>query len=75
VRDHRRARAAALTKLRNLRVGEAHLRRTLLSAAGQGERPRHVLLAALRERIGSVLLATQSFWEGSTSPARRCRWW
>jgi len=27
----------------------------------QGERPRHVLLAELRDRIGSVLLATQSF--------------
>ena len=34
----------------------------------QGERPRHLLLAALRERIGSVLLATQSFWEGVDVP-------
>ena len=34
----------------------------------QGERPRHVLLAALRAAVGSVLLATQSFWEGVDVP-------
>ena len=34
----------------------------------QGERPRHLLLEELRERIGSVLLATQSFWEGVDVP-------
>ncbi len=34
----------------------------------QGERPRHLLLAALRAKIGSVLLATQSFWEGVDVP-------
>ena len=34
----------------------------------QGERPRHLLLASMRERIGSVLLATQSFWEGVDVP-------
>jgi ATP-dependent DNA helicase DinG len=57
------------TSFRNLRVAEEKLR-----ADGgfpllvQGERPRHVLLAALRERLGSVLLATQSFWEGVDVP-------
>ena len=57
------------TSFRNLRVAEEKLR-----AAGsfpvlvQGERPRHVLLAQLRERLGSVLLATQSFWEGVDVP-------
>jgi ATP-dependent DNA helicase DinG len=34
----------------------------------QGQRPRHLLLAALREQLGSVLLATQSFWEGVDVP-------
>src|SRR5438552_335877 len=34
----------------------------------QGERPRHLLLAAMRERVGSVLQATQSFWEGVDIP-------
>jgi ATP-dependent DNA helicase DinG len=57
------------TSFRNLRVAEEKLR-----ADGgfpllvQGERPRHVLLAALREKLGSVLLATQSFWEGVDVP-------
>jgi ATP-dependent DNA helicase DinG len=57
------------TSFRNLRVAEAHLRETLpFPLLVQGERPRHLLLAALRERIGSVLLATQSFWEGVDVP-------
>jgi ATP-dependent DNA helicase DinG len=34
----------------------------------QGQRPRHRLLADLRANIGSVLLATQSFWEGVDVP-------
>ncbi len=34
----------------------------------QGERPRHVLLDSLRTNIGSVLLATQGFWEGVDVP-------
>jgi ATP-dependent DNA helicase DinG len=57
------------TSFRNLRVAEAHLRAHLpFPLLVQGERPRHVLLAALRDRIGSVLLATQSFWEGVDVP-------
>jgi ATP-dependent DNA helicase DinG len=57
------------TSFRNLRVAEAHLRATLpFPLMVQGERPRHVLLAELRDRIGSVLLATQSFWEGVDVP-------
>jgi ATP-dependent DNA helicase DinG len=65
-----RGRALLLfTSFRNLRVAEQ-----LLRADGgfpvlvQGERPRHALLAELRSRIGSVLLATQSFWEGVDVP-------
>jgi ATP-dependent DNA helicase DinG len=57
------------TSFRNLRVAEAHLREALpFPLLVQGERPRHLLLAAMRERIGSVLLATQSFWEGVDIP-------
>jgi len=57
------------TSFRNLRVAEAHLRATSpFPLMVQGERPRHVLLAELRDRIGSVLLATQSFWEGVNVP-------
>ncbi len=57
------------TSFRNLRVAEAHLRaQAAFPLLVQGERPRHLLLAALRERIGSVLLATQSFWEGVDVP-------
>jgi ATP-dependent DNA helicase DinG len=57
------------TSFRNLRVAEAHLRETLpFPLLVQGERPRHLLLAAMRERVGSVLLATQSFWEGVDIP-------
>jgi len=64
------------TSFRNLRVAEERLR-----ADGgfpllvQGERPRHVLLDTLRQRVGSVLLATQSFWQGVDVPAKRSRWW
>ncbi|HET6146012.1 MAG TPA: ATP-dependent DNA helicase [Polyangia bacterium] len=58
------------TSFRNLRVAEAYLRAQPSSfpLLVQGERPRHHLLAALRERVGSVLLATQSFWEGVDVP-------
>ncbi|HEY2902999.1 MAG TPA: ATP-dependent DNA helicase [Polyangia bacterium] len=57
------------TSFRNLRVAEAYLRATTsLPLLVQGERPRHRLLADLRARIGSVLLATQSFWEGVDVP-------
>jgi ATP-dependent DNA helicase DinG len=57
------------TSFKNLRVAEAHLRATLrCPLLVQGERPRHLLLAALRSNIGSVLLATQSFWEGVDVP-------
>jgi ATP-dependent DNA helicase DinG len=57
------------TSFRNLRVAEAHLRATTTHPLlVQGERPRHLLLAELRARIGSVLLATQSFWEGVDVP-------
>jgi ATP-dependent DNA helicase DinG len=57
------------TSFRNLRVAEAYLRANLpFPLLVQGERPRHLLLAALRDRIGSVLLATQSFWEGVDVP-------
>ena len=65
-----RGRALLLfTSFRNLRVTEDRLR-----ADGgfpllvQGERPRHVLLATLRQQVGSVLLATQSFWQGVDVP-------
>jgi ATP-dependent DNA helicase DinG len=57
------------TSFRNLRVAEAQLRATLpYPLLVQGERPRHLLLAALRANVGSVLLATQSFWEGVDVP-------
>jgi ATP-dependent DNA helicase DinG len=57
------------TSFKNLRVAEAYLRaKTALPLLVQGERPRHFLLATLREKIGSVLLATQSFWEGVDVP-------
>jgi ATP-dependent DNA helicase DinG len=57
------------TSFRNLRVAEAYLRaKTKLRLLVQGEKPRHLLLAELREKIGSVLLATQSFWEGVDVP-------
>ncbi|HMC94708.1 MAG TPA: helicase C-terminal domain-containing protein, partial [Polyangia bacterium] len=57
------------TSFKNLRVAQAQLRATLpFPLLVQGERPRHLLLAALRTHIGSVLLATQSFWEGVDVP-------
>jgi ATP-dependent DNA helicase DinG len=57
------------TSFRNLRVAEAHLRRQGgFPLLVQGERPRHALLQELRGRVGSVLLATQSFWEGVDVP-------
>ncbi len=57
------------TSFRNLRHVAGHLRQVLpYPLLVQGERPRHVLLAALREQVGSVLLATQSFWEGVDVP-------
>jgi ATP-dependent DNA helicase DinG len=57
------------TSFKNLRAAEAHLRaKTKLRLLVQGEKPRHLLLAELREKIGSVLLATQSFWEGVDVP-------
>jgi ATP-dependent DNA helicase DinG len=65
-----RGRALLLfTSFRNLRVAEE-----LFRAAGefpllvQGQRPRQALLDELRTRVGSVLLATQSFWEGVDVP-------
>jgi ATP-dependent DNA helicase DinG len=59
------------TSFKNLRIAEAHLRASKsfpFPLLVQGERPRHLLLAAMRSRIGSVLLATQSFWEGVDVP-------
>jgi len=57
------------TSFKNLRVAESRLRGTLpFPLLVQGERPRNHLLAALRSQIGSVLLATQSFWEGVDVP-------
>jgi ATP-dependent DNA helicase DinG len=65
-----RGRALLLfTSFRNLRVAEEKLRADgSFPVLVQGQRPRHVLLAALREKLGSVLLATQSFWEGVDVP-------
>jgi ATP-dependent DNA helicase DinG len=57
------------TSFKNLRVAETHLRARLpFPLLVQGQRPRHLLLASLRTHIGSVLLATQSFWEGVDVP-------
>ncbi len=68
--DAARGRALLLfTSFRALRVAE-----TMFRAANrfpllvQGERPRHALLDALRTNVGSVLLATQGFWEGVDVP-------
>jgi ATP-dependent DNA helicase DinG len=65
-----RGRALVLfTSFRNLRIAEEHLRADgTFPVLVQGERPRHVLLSELRSNIGSVLLATQSFWEGVDVP-------
>jgi ATP-dependent DNA helicase DinG len=57
------------TSFRNLRIAEAYFRRAnRFPLLVQGERPRHALLGELRKRVGSVLLATQSFWEGVDVP-------
>ncbi|HJZ85274.1 MAG TPA: helicase C-terminal domain-containing protein [Polyangia bacterium] len=54
------------TSYRNLRAAEQVLRAAQLPypLLVQGERPRGVLLDAFRKQIGSVLVATASFWEG-----------
>jgi ATP-dependent DNA helicase DinG len=57
------------TSFRNLRAAETVFRRDgRFPLLVQGERPRHALLETLRTRVGSVLLATQSFWEGVDVP-------
>jgi ATP-dependent DNA helicase DinG len=57
------------TSFRNLHVAAAYLRaHTKFPLLVQGERPRSALLESLRTRLGSVLLATQSFWEGVDVP-------
>jgi ATP-dependent DNA helicase DinG len=57
------------TSFRNLHVAAEHLRACAdFPLLVQGERPRAALLASLRENVGSVLLATQSFWEGVDVP-------
>jgi ATP-dependent DNA helicase DinG len=65
-----RGRALLLfTSFKNLRLAEAVFRRqAAFPLLVQGERPRHALLEALRTRLGSVLLATQGFWEGVDVP-------
>ena len=65
-----RGRALLLfTSFRNLRLAEAYFRqRAAFPLLVQGERPRHALLEDLRTRVGSVLLATQGFWEGVDVP-------
>ena len=57
------------TSFRNLRITEALFRADdSFPLLVQGERPRQALLDQLRTRMGSVLLATQSFWEGVDVP-------
>lgn len=56
------------TSYRNLRHTAEILRKVRPRVLVQGERPRHVLLETLRKELGSVLLATQSFWEGVDVP-------
>lgn len=57
------------TSFRNLRVAEECFRADgTFPLLVQGERPRLALLEALRAHVGSVLLATQSFWEGVDVP-------
>jgi ATP-dependent DNA helicase DinG len=65
-----RGRALLLfTSFRNLRLCEALFRKLAdFPLLVQGERPRHALLEDLRARLGSVLLATQGFWEGVDVP-------
>jgi ATP-dependent DNA helicase DinG len=65
-----RGRALLLfTSFRNLRIAEQLFRADDgFPLLVQGQRPRQALLAELRSRVGSVLLATQSFWEGVDVP-------
>jgi ATP-dependent DNA helicase DinG len=65
-----RGRALLLfTSFRNLRITEELFRADDgFPLLVQGERPRQALLDQLRTRVGSVLLATQSFWEGVDVP-------
>jgi len=65
-----RGRALLLfTSFRNLRVAEELFRaEDGFPLLVQGERPRHALLEHLRTHVGSVLLATQSFWQGVDVP-------
>jgi ATP-dependent DNA helicase DinG len=65
-----RGRALVLfTSFRNLRIAcELFTASDEFPLLVQGQRPRQVLLAELRTRVGSVLLATQSFWEGVDVP-------
>jgi ATP-dependent DNA helicase DinG len=57
------------TSFRNLHaVAEALRPKVPFPLLIQGQRPRHVLLDSLRTNLGSVLLATQSFWEGVDVP-------
>jgi ATP-dependent DNA helicase DinG len=57
------------TSWRALRAAAAVLRaRVRLPIRVQGEAPRGALLDALRVDVGSVLLATSSFWEGVDVP-------
>jgi ATP-dependent DNA helicase DinG len=57
------------TSFRNLRIAEERFRADdSFPLLVQGQRPRHVLLESLRTHVGSVLLATQSFWEGVDVP-------
>jgi len=65
-----RGRALLLfTSFRNMRIAEQIFRADdTFPLLVQGERPRQALLEQLRTRVGSVLLATQSFWEGVDVP-------
>lgn len=65
-----RGRALLLfTSFRNMRVAEELFRADDgFPLLVQGQRPRHALLDQLRTHVGSVLLATQSFWEGVDVP-------
>jgi ATP-dependent DNA helicase DinG len=57
------------TSFRSLRVVEEIFReKNTFLLLVQGQEPRHVLLEKLRTQVGSVLLATQSFWEGVDVP-------
>src|SRR5262249_2020380 len=68
--DVTRGRAFVLTtSWRSLRRAAAALRgRVPYPILVQGERPRAALLDAFRAQVGSVLLATASFWEGVDVP-------